>query len=140
MNKYNDLEMSIISCFLQKPELIKKIINKEHYFIKHKKLILFLKAVYKKFGYVDFNIMFAVCKNETKLLDYIELLVQLEPCPSHIDEYFRQLEELRSELKKDKWIREKIYSLASELYVKNIDLQDFKDKLNKIYEDSERIN
>ena len=32
MNKYNDLEMSIISCFLQEPDLIKKIDGKENYY------------------------------------------------------------------------------------------------------------
>ena len=136
MNKYTDLEMSIISCFLQQPDLIKKINGKENYFIKHKKLILFLKAVYNKFGCFDINLMCNACKNEYKLMDYIEWLVQLEPVPSHIDLYLKQLEELRTELKKDKWIREKIYSLASELYVKNITLEDFKNKINKIEEDA----
>ena len=139
MNKYTDLEMSIISCFLQQPDLIKKIDGKENYFIKHKKLILFLKAVYNKFGCFDINLMCNACKNEYKLMDYIEWLVQLEPVPSHIDLYLKQLEELRTELKKDKWIREKIYSLASELYVKNITFEDFKNKLNKLEEDAERL-
>ena len=136
MNKYTDLEMSIISCFLQQPDLIKKIDGKENYFIKHKKLILFLKAVYNKFGCFDINLMCNACKNEYKLMDYIEWLVQLEPVPSHIDLYLNQLEELRIELKKDKWIREKIYSLTSELYVKNITLEEFKNKINKIEEDA----
>lgn len=136
MNKYNDLEMSIISCILQEPKLIEKILTKENYFIKHKKLILFLKAVYNKFRCFDINLMCNACKNEYKLMDYIEWLVQLEPVPSHIDLYLKQLEELRTELKKDKWIREKIYLLASELYVKNITLEDFKNKINKIEEDA----
>ena len=139
MNKYTDLEMSIISCFLQQPDLIKKIDGKENYFIKHKKLILFLKAVYNKFNCFDINLMCNVCKNEYKLLDYIEWLVQLEPVPSHIDLYLTQLEELRTELKKDKWIREKIYSLASELYVKNITIEDFKIKSSRIYLDAEKL-
>lgn len=139
MNKYNDLEMSIISCFLQQPDLIKKIDDKENYFIKHKKLILFLKAVYNKFNCFDINLMCNVCKNEYKLMDYIEWLVQLEPVPSHIDLYLSQLEELRTELKKDKWIREKVYSLSTELYVKNITFEEFKNKLNKLEEDSEKL-
>lgn len=139
MNKYNDLEMSIISCFIQKPELIKKIEGKEKYFIKHKKLILFLQAVYKKFGNYDLNILFEVCREEYKLLMYIECLAQLEPAPSNIDLYIKQLEELRIESKKEKWLREKIYSLASELYIKNITIQEFNDKLEKIYKNSDEI-
>ena len=139
MNKYNDLEMSIISCFIQRPELIKKIEGKEKYFIKHKKLILFLQAVYKKFGNYDLNILFEVCREEYKLLMYIECLAQLEPAPSNIDIYIKQLEELRIESEKEKWIREKIYSLASELYIKNITIQEFNDKLEKIYKNSDEI-
>jgi hypothetical protein len=79
------------------------------------------------------------CKNEYKLMDYIEWLVQLEPISSHIDLYLKQLEELRTELKKDKWIREKIYSLASELYIKNITIPEFNSKLDEIYKNSEKI-
>lgn len=139
MNKYTDLEMSIISCILQEPKLIEKILSKENYFIKHKKLILFLKTIYNKFGCFDINLMCNACKNEYKLMDYIEWLVQLEPVPSHIDLYLNQLEELRTELKKDKWIREKIYSLASELYVKNITIEDFKIKSSRIYLDAEKL-
>ena len=139
MNKYNDLEMSIISCFLQQPDLIKKIEGKENYFIKYKKLILFLQAVYKKFGVFNLDLLCNVCKQEYKLLWYIEWLVQLEPAPSHIDLYIQELEELRTELKKDKWIREKIYSLATELYIKNITFEEFKNKINKIEEDAERL-
>ena len=139
MNKYYDLEISIISCILQEPKLIEKILTKENYFIKHKKLILFLKAIYNKFGCFDINLMCSVCKNEYKLMDYIEWLVQVEPVPSHIDLYLNQLEELRTELKKDKWIREKVYSLSSELYIKNITLEEFKNKLNQIYIDADKL-
>lgn len=139
MNKYNDLEMSIISCFIQKPDLIKKIDGKEDYFIKHKKLILFLQAVYKKFGTFNLDLLFSVCKQEYKLLYYIEWLIQLEPVPNQIDLYIQELEELRIESKKNKWIREKIYSLSTELYIKNITIEEFNDKLKKIYEDSKKI-
>lgn len=139
MDKYNDLEMNIISCFIQKPELILKINGKEDCFIKHKKLVLFLQAVYKKFGDFDLNLLFEVCKEEYKLLMYVEWLAQLEPLPSNIDLYLKQLEELRKETKREKWIREKIYSLATEVYVKNITVKEFADELIRIYEDSERI-
>jgi hypothetical protein len=139
MNKYEDLEGSIISCIIQRPELIEKINGKENYFIKYKKLILFLQAVYKKFGVFNLDLLFNVCKQEYKLLWHIEWLAQLEPAPSQIDLYIQELEELRTELKKDKWIREKIYSLASELYIKNITIPEFNSKLEQIYKDSEKI-
>ena len=66
--------------------------------------------------------------------DYYLILIY-----SHIDLYLKQLEELRTELKKDKWIREKMYSLASELYVKNITIEDFKIKSSRIYLDAEKL-
>lgn len=139
MDKYSDLEMSIISCFIQKPELIEKIKDKEDYFIRHKKLILFLQAVYRKFGTFDLNLLFEVCKEEHKLLMYVEWLAQLEPLPSNIDYYINELEELRKETKREKYIREKIYSLATDVYLKNMDVKTFADNLIRVYEDSERI-
>lgn len=139
MNKYTDLEMSIISCFLQQPDLIKKIEGKEDYFIHYKKILLFLKAIYNKFGCFDINIMHEACKNKQTLYDYLAIIFEYSPIPSHIDIYISQLEELRTELKKDKWIREKVYSLSSELYIKNITFEDFKNKLNKLEEDAEKL-
>ena len=46
MNRYNDLELSILSCIVQKPELMEQVILDDKYFVKHKKIWLFLKSFY----------------------------------------------------------------------------------------------
>ena len=139
MDKYNDLEMSILSCIYLKPELIENSILEDKYFIKHKKLWLFMKAFYKKFKTFDITLMCSVCKNQYKLLDYFILIADTEPTPYLFDYYVEELITKYNESKKDKWLREKIYSLASELYIRNIDFVQFNDKLDKIYKDSEKI-
>ena len=63
MQYYYDLEINILSCILQRPQLMEKSILEDKHFIKHKKLWLFMKAVYKKFGTFDFVIMYKIIKN-----------------------------------------------------------------------------
>lgn len=139
MNKYNNLEISILSCILQRPSLMENTILEDKYFIKHKKLWLFMKAFYKKFKTFDITLMCSVCKNEYKLMDYIIWLLDVEPAPSVFKYYEQQLIDLYNESKKERWIIDKVYSLASELYIKNITISEFNNKLGEIYKDSEKI-
>ena len=114
-------------------------ILEDKYFIKHKTLWLFMKAFYKKFKTFDITLMCSVCKNEYKLMDYIIWLLDVEPAPSVFKYYEQQLIDLYNESKKERWIIDKVYSLASELYVKNITISEFNNKLREIYKDSEKI-
>ena len=61
----NDIELSIMSCLLLKPELMKDVIVKEEHFKKHLKLWKFLNAVYKKFGTFDTNLLYSICKDKS---------------------------------------------------------------------------
>ena len=139
MNKYNDLEISILSCILQKPSLMEDTILEDKYFIKHKTLWLFMKAFYKKFKKFDITLMCSVCKNEYKLMDYIIWLLDVEPAPSIFKHYEQQLIDLYNESKKERWIINKIYSLANDLYVKSITISEFNDKLNQIYVNADKL-
>ena len=53
---YIDLEISILSCLLQKPELMEDTILEDKYFTKHKKIWLFMKAFYKRFNNFDITL------------------------------------------------------------------------------------
>ena len=132
MNKYNNLEVSILSILLQKPNLMNNLIIDEKYFIKNKKIWLFMKSFYKRFGNFDLNLMYSVCKNKYHLVSHLEHLALSEPCPSLFEEYQKQLMKEYDELKKDKWIREKVYELANDYYVMNLSLEDFKKEINNI--------
>jgi hypothetical protein len=137
MEKYYDLEINILSCVLQKPKLMENIILEDKYFIKHKKLWLFLKAVYQKFGDLDLQIMYSIIKDKYHFMDYIIWLIDVEPTVSKFNKYQQQLIDLFNETKKEKYIREKIYELANNLLVKNVEINEFKNKVNKIYNDAD---
>ena len=139
MNKYNDLELSVLSCLILKPELMEQIKFEDKHIIKHNRLWQFMKAFYKKFGNFDPALMFDMCSNNWKLVMYIERLADLELSPNHFEEYQQRLIESYEELKKDKWIINKVYNLTNDLYTRNIKVDEFRDKVDKIYEDADRL-
>ena len=139
MNEYTDLELCILSCLLQKPELMDKVILDDKYFIKHKKIWLFMKAFYNKFHNFDLVLMATICKEKYTIVEYIGYLLDKEPAPSRFNEYQKQLIDLYEENKKEKWIIEKIYSLSNDLYVRRITSNEFKIKLDDIYKNADEI-
>lgn len=139
MNKYYDLEMSILSCLLLKPELINNIKLEDKHFIKHKRLWLFMKSFYKKFGMFDINLMGSVADNKYQFIEYIQMLLEIEIHPCHFEEYEKQLIDLYEENKKDKYIIEEVYKLANDLFVRNITTNDFKYKVVAIYRNADEI-
>lgn len=138
-NKYYNLESSILSCLLQKPELMEKVILEDKYFINYNKLWKFMKAFYKKFHNFDITLMISMCNPKYKFIMYIEDLIKLEPIPQHFEEYQEGLVKLLKESKKEKWIIEKIYDLANELIVRNVDVNEFKNKVEEIYNNADKI-
>lgn len=139
MNKYNDLEMSVLSCIILKPELMNQIKFEDKHIIKHNRLWQFMKSFYKKFGNFDSALMFDMCSNNWKLVMYIERLADLELSANHFEEYQQRLIESYEELQKDKWVINKVYNLANDLYVRNIKVSEFQEKVKKIYEDADRL-
>ena len=139
MDKYIDLEVSILSCLLQRPQLMENTILEDKYFIKNKKIWSFMKAFYKKFKNFDFTLMMSISKNKNMMVEYICWLIEQEPAPSLFKEYEKQLIDLYNETKKEKWIIEKIYDLSNELYVRNIKVDEFQNKIKEIYENAEKI-
>lgn len=139
MNKYTDLEISILSCILQKPELMEDVKLEDKHFIKHKKIWMFMKAFYKKFKTFDLTLMVSISSYKYRMIEYIIWLLEKEPSPSLYKQYEQQLIELYEEEKKDKWIIEKVYELSNELYVRNINTSEFKNKLNEIYENANKL-
>ena len=139
MNKYNNLEVSILSLLIQYPEYMNKLIIDDKYFIRNKKMWLFMKSFYKRFGNFDLNLMYSVCKNKFHLVSNIEQLALAEPCPSLFEKYQKQLMDEYNELKKEKYIREKIFELANDFYATNISYEEFKKRINDIEEKANKI-
>lgn len=133
MIKYNDLELSILSCLLQKPTLMNELILEDKHFIKYQRLWQFMKAFYKKFKTFDITLMFSVCKNRYQLMSFMMTLIEAEPLVSLFNTYQKQLIDLHEENKKEKAMINVIYKLANDLYVRNITLDEFKNEIDKIY-------
>ena len=139
MKKYNDLEMSILSCLLLRPEYMESLIIEDKHFIKHKKLWVFMKEFYNKFHNFDLVLMCSINKNRYEMISYIEMLLDVEPAPSLCLEYQRQLIDLYNEEKKERYKIEKIYELANSLLVRNITTKEFGLKVNEVFKNANEI-
>ena len=139
MNKYNDLELSILGCFIQKPDLLDKTKLEDKHFIKHAKIFIFFKAVYKKFRTLDFNIMYSISKNKFRIVEYMVWISEYYGFPSLYELYEQQLIDLYEETKKNKYIIEKVYELANDLYVRNLEVSEFRNKIEEVYKNADEI-
>lgn len=131
--------MSILSCLIQKPDLMEQLILEDKHFIKHKRLWQFLKEFYKKFNNFDLTLICSVSKNRYEMIDYIIMLIDVEPTVSLFMTYQEQLINLYNEEKKERYKIEKIYELANSLLVRNITTKEFSIKANEIYKNANEI-
>lgn len=138
MNKNYDLELNILSCLLQKPDLMKEHKLKDEYFVKYKKLWIFMRIFYDRFKLFDLVLMTTMAKNKIQMSLYLQQIVDAEPAPSLFEKYQEQLIEMYNEEKEDKIKIEKIYELANELLVRKIDINKFDEEYNKIKEGNDR--
>ncbi len=139
MNDIGDLELNVLSCILIKPDLMKKVRLEDKHFKKHQRTWQFMKSCYKKFGTLDIQLMYAVCKNKYHLIEYLIQVLDVEPTYHNVDKYQDMLMEQYKETKKDKWIKEQVYILANELYVGNVKVNEFKGKVQQIYDNAKQI-
>ena len=135
MNKYTDLELNVLSCLLIKPELMEKLRLEDKHFIKQQRLWQFMKSFYSKFKTFDSALMISVCQDKFQIIEYIMWLLELNPTPSNFEKYQERLIEMYEEEQQDKIKIQKIYNLSNELYVRKINLDDFKNELKRIMGD-----
>lgn len=135
MEKYNDLELAIISCLVQRPELMKKLKIEDKHFQKHQKLWIFLKEFYKKFGTFDFVLMYSVASNKYQMIEYIQRIAELEPAPSLIEKYEDRLIELYEQSEVEKKKKEEIYKLVNKLSINELNLDEFKIKMESLFKE-----
>ena len=134
MNNIGDLELNIMSCLLLKPELMETMVLEDKHFVKHQRLWLFIKSCYKKFGTLDIHLMFNICKDKYKILDYLMLLLDLEVTSVNFKKYEKQLIEQYNEDITTKVKIDMIYKSANDLWTRNITLDQFKNRINEIME------
>lgn len=137
--KIDDLEFSILSCLLLKPELMEKLKLEDKHFVRTQRMWQFMKSFYKKFKNFDINLMYSVCKDKFQIIEYISLLLDFEPTASSFEQYQEQLIKLYEEKEKDKWIVEKVFGFANELLVRNISTDEFKKQIDAVYHQANEI-
>ena len=69
MNKYDDLEMVVLNCFLINSELIENTILEDKHFLKNKRMWKFMKSFYSKFKTFDMHLMASVCKDKNQMVE-----------------------------------------------------------------------
>ena len=134
MNKYNNLEMSILSCILLKPELMEQVIFEDKHIVSKQRLWQFMKAFYNRYKTFDIQLMYSICKDKWQIVQNIIQLLEYEPSPSLFDTYQKQLIDLYNEGKENKIKIDKVYKPANELYVRNITIEEFKKRINEVLE------
>lgn len=132
MKKYKNLELTVLSCIMQKPELMQGTILKDEYFINYKRIWIFMRSFYEKYESLDFNLMFAVVKDKENFLNTMIELYDFELLPHNFKKYEQALIEAYNQNEEDVKTIERIYNLATQLYVRKIDLKEFKDKMNDV--------
>ncbi len=136
MKKYKNLELTVLSCFMQKPDLMKETVLNERYFLTYKRLWIFIKAFYDKFQTLDFNLMFTIVKDKNNFLNTMIELYDFELLPHNFKKYEQALIDAYNENEQDVKTIEQIYNLATQLYVRKIDLNEFKEQILKLLEQS----
>lgn len=132
MNKNYDLELNILSCLLQRPELMENHKLKDEYFEGYKNIWVFMRVFYEKYKTFDLVLMVSLAKNKLKLTYFLENVVNAEPSPSLFGYYQDRLIETYNENIKDRQKIEEIFELANKLYTRKINLENFKNSIDNV--------
>ena len=93
MSEFNkDLELSIISCILQKPKLIDELYIETSMFRKdiNREMVIYLKNFYKKNKNLDFTLLYNSTSDVDfagKLIDFCTNAITIEATTAHFNEY-----------------------------------------------------
>ena len=135
--KQYDLEAAVLSCLLQKPELIKELKLEDKHFVSTQRIWQFMKAFYDKFETFDISLMYSVCKDKFRMISYFEWLIDFyPPTKTHFEKMQDRIIEMYEQTKKEEWITEKVFALANQLYVKNISFNEFLLKIDSVLDDA----
>lgn len=94
--KQYDLEKNLISCILQKNELINELYVDVNVFenVANKKMVVFLKNIYEKYKKIDLVLIISEISDvnrQNAFVNYFSELAELTPAPSLFYEYQEQL-------------------------------------------------
>lgn len=128
MNQY-DIENNLICCIFLKNSLIEELFIDVSCFKNsyNKRMILFLKEIYKKYKKLDVPLIVSEMKTENEkniFIKYISQIINLEPSSSMFYEYQQKLIDIH----KDDLIKQEINKYSK----KQIELDELVENINKI--------
>lgn len=131
MNGYELLEQAVLDCLIINPELMKNTKLEDKYFKKNKRLWLFIKECYKRFGTLDISLMASVCPNASDMIDYVADVID----GNHYSARFNLYQDQLINLYEDFEAIDEIYKLSKKLYIRDIKLEDFKKEIKRLIGD-----
>lgn len=141
MTNFYDIETIILASLILKPKLMEKLTLKDYHFTKHQRIYQFMKSFYARYGTFDILLMFNTCKDKTLLIDHLKYIA--DACelitPDNFEMYQSALKQMFEQKKKERWIINKIFDLANDLYVGEIMFDEFESKFEKIKDDANVI-
>lgn len=120
---HNDIEFQIFACILLKPNLLDEIELNEKYF-KNNKILLWLKKLYKQYGYLDTTLLSLSTNNPDKAIDFIVKCCDYEISYKNIYGYYKKL--------KVDYYKQKIKLYFEKMCDDAIDYKTFIDKMTLI--------
>ena len=136
-----DLEENILSCLLQKPELMKELILTEDDFYTRKRLFKYFKAFYDIYGTIDYVLMCHKCKKGNvyelrKAFDNLILLCfpTIKNFKLYQEELLKYNKEHQKELKEQQQ-KDEILKLSLKLSHDEITLKEYFKEIKKMEEE-----
>ena len=135
MNKPTHEEL-IISCLLQKPELFANIKVEPRHFKNEKMMFVFMTNFYATYKTLDLCFMYATIADKYRLFanleKYVDMLEYAIPTPALFNQYQEALIKLHDEEATTKARIEKAYDLSTQLIMRAITVEQFKEEVAKI--------
>lgn len=120
---HNDIEFQIFACILLKPSLLDEIELNEKYF-KNNKILLWLKKLYRQYGYLDATLLSSSTNNPDKAIDFIANCCDCEISYKNVYGYYKKI--------KADYYKQKIKSYFEKMCDDAIDYKTFIDKMTLI--------
>lgn len=116
----NNVEFQIFACILMKPTLLDEIELKEKYF-KNNKILIWLKDLYKQYGYLDNKLIVSSTSNADKAINFIMQCLEYEISFKNIYGYYKKL--------KSDYYKQKIKLCFDKMIQDSIDYKTFCDEM-----------
>lgn len=128
----NNVEYQIFACILMKAELLDEIDLNEKYF-KNNKILVWLKNLYKNYGYLDNDLLIKSTVNFKKAVDFIVKCTEYEISFKNIYGYYKKL--------KADYYKDKIKCCFEKMIQETIDYKTFCNEMSMIgVDDNDNIN